>query len=48
MEYQKTGKLRRQTAARIEVPPRQVRVLESHHAAGFEMDLGTWSFHKIC
>lgn len=48
MEYQKTGKLRRQTAARIKVPAGQVRALESHHAAGFEMDLGIWSFHKIC
>jgi|TARA_B100000497_G_scaffold127840_1_gene171309 AraC-like DNA-binding protein/mannose-6-phosphate isomerase-like protein (cupin superfamily) len=48
MEHKKTGKLRRQTAARIEVPAGQVRVLESHHAAGFEMKLGTWPFHKIC
>lgn len=48
MGCEKTGELRRQTAARIDVPAGQVRVLESHHAAGFEMDLGTWSFHKIC
>ncbi len=39
---------RRRSPAEIEVPPGEVRVLESHHAAGFEMEEGRWPFHKIC
>lgn len=48
MRNRKVGKLRRQAPAEVVVPIRQVRVLESHHAPGFEMELGSWSFHKIC
>lgn len=43
-----SGIIRRQEPAQIEVPAGQVRVLESHHATDFRMDLGQWSFHKIC
>lgn len=39
---------RRRSPAQIEVPDGQVRILESHHAEGFEMPLGTWPFHKVC
>ena len=48
MENREAKKLVRQTPAPIEVPMGQVRVLESHHAAGFEMELDHWAFHKIC
>ena len=48
MKNQEAEKLVRQTPAPIEVPKGQVRVLESHHAAGFEMELDHWAFHKIC
>ena len=39
--------LRRRRPASIEVPEGQVRVLESHHAPEFSMELGVWPFHKI-
>lgn len=42
------GQLRRQEPARIDLPDGQVRVLESHHAVDFEMEIGAWPFHKIC
>jgi len=48
MGQMKAGQLRRREAAKIEVPPGQVRVLESHHAADFIMPMGDWPFHKIC
>lgn len=40
--------VRRQEPAQVDVPSGQVRVLESHHAADFEMALGEWPFYKIC
>jgi AraC-like DNA-binding protein/mannose-6-phosphate isomerase-like protein (cupin superfamily) len=40
--------LRRREPASIDVPEGQVRILESHHAVDFEMELGAWPFHKIC
>ncbi len=48
MQDRKEGLLRRTGPARIDVPEGQVRVLESHHAVDFEMELSTWPFHKIC
>ena len=44
----KRGELRRQAPAGVHVPEGAVRVLESHHAADFEMEFGSWPFHKIC
>jgi AraC-like DNA-binding protein len=32
----------------MDVPEGQVRILESHHAVDFEMEIGAWGFHKIC
>ncbi|HKJ91247.1 MAG TPA: hypothetical protein VJ960_08965, partial [Oceanipulchritudo sp.] len=43
-----TGGLRRRDPATIDLPEGKVRVLESHHAADFEMETGAWPFHKIC
>lgn len=40
--------LRRSQAAEVAVPDGQVRILESHHAQGFEMASDRWPFHKIC
>jgi AraC-like DNA-binding protein len=34
--------------AEIDLPEDAVRVLESHHAADFEMERGVWPFYKIC
>ncbi len=48
MKNREAGKLGRQTPASIDVPLGEARVLESHHAAGFEMELDHWAFHKIC
>lgn len=48
MSCDDTITLRRKTIADINVLDGQVRMLESHHAAGFKMKLGKWSFHKIC
>jgi AraC-like DNA-binding protein/mannose-6-phosphate isomerase-like protein (cupin superfamily) len=39
---------RRRTPAPVEVPEGAVRVLESHHARDFQMEMGEWPFHKIC
>ena len=39
---------RRISPAEVDVPPGELRVIESHHAAGFEMGMGVWPFHKIC
>ncbi len=39
---------RRKEPANVQLPEGQVRVIESHHAADFEMDFGQWPFHKIC
>lgn len=39
---------RRRHPAEIEVPEGRIRILESHHAMDFEMEMGVWSFHKIC
>lgn len=40
--------VRRHTPAPVEVPEGSVRVLESHHARDFKMEVGQWPFHKIC
>ena len=40
--------LRRKVPARIAVPEGEVRVLESHHAGDFRMDVSEWPFHKVC
>jgi len=48
MRIHERENLRRTEPARIDVPEGQVRVLESHHAKGFEMALSAWPFHKIC
>lgn len=40
--------LRRKTPAGVQLPDGGVRVLESHHAADFEMPIGSWPFHKVC
>lgn len=40
--------LRRKVPARIDVPEGEVRVLESHHAVDFRMEVSEWPFHKIC
>lgn len=42
------GGLRRRRPASVDLPEGKVRVLESHHAVDFEMELGDWPFHKIC
>lgn len=39
---------RRRKAARIRVPSGEVRVLESHHAIDFQMQIEAWPFHKLC
>ncbi len=45
----KTGEaLRRVRPAAVTVPEGGVRVVESHHAPGFEMEMAPWPFHKIC
>lgn len=48
MSNSERAKLRRHTPVSIDVPTGQVRVLESHHAVGFEMEQDRWQFHKIC
>lgn len=48
MSEKHRGGLRRQAPARIDLPEGKVRVLESHHAADFEMKIGAWPFHKVC
>jgi AraC-like DNA-binding protein len=48
MRENNSGGIRRQEPARVDLPEGKVRVLESHHAADFEMDTGAWPFHKVC
>ncbi|MFM8717206.1 MAG: helix-turn-helix domain-containing protein [Spartobacteria bacterium] len=48
MTRPRTPAARRLSPAEIDVPAGEVRVIESHHAAGFEMGMGVWPFHKIC
>jgi AraC-like DNA-binding protein len=48
MKEIKASELRREVPAGIDLPEGKVRVLESHHAANFEMERGVWPFHKIC
>lgn len=48
MSMRDVSAIRRKTPAEIGVPEGGVRVLESHHLPQFEMDFGTWPFHKIC
>lgn len=43
-----TPHIRRRTPAQIVVPPGEVRLLESHHALDFRMEMGVWPFHKVC
>jgi AraC family L-rhamnose operon regulatory protein RhaS len=43
-----SGKRRRVEPARVAVPERGVRIIESHHAPDFEMEMGRWPFRKIC
>jgi AraC family L-rhamnose operon regulatory protein RhaS len=38
----------RRIPASVELPPGEVRVLESHHAKDFRMEMGIWAFHKVC
>lgn len=42
------GENRRHVPALVNLPEGAVRVLESHHAANFEMERGVWPFHKVC
>lgn len=39
---------RRRAPTMVDLPEGAVRVLESHHAANFEMERGVWPFHKLC
>jgi hypothetical protein len=48
MPHSDTGNLRRKLPARVDVPEGEIRMVESHHAADFVMEMGTWPFHKIC
>lgn len=48
MKSQHLPVARRVSPAEVDVPSGEVRVIESHHAAGFEMSMGVWPFHKIC
>lgn len=48
MGKERTGELRRQQPAWVELPDGEARVLESHHATDFAMEFGAWPFHKIC
>ena len=48
MKIQRPPVARRVSPAEVDVPPGEVRVIESHHATGFEMSMGEWPFHKIC
>ena len=48
MPNQHRGGLRRRDPATVDLPEGKVRVIESHHAEDFEMESGTWPFHKIC
>jgi len=40
--------IRRQAPVGMEVPEGQIRILESHHAEDFVMEIGAWAFHKVC
>jgi AraC family L-rhamnose operon regulatory protein RhaS len=48
MDIKSRQSLLRKEPASVEVPEGEVRVLESHHAADFEMPLNEWPFHKVC
>ena len=48
MKIQIPSAARRVSPAEVDVPAGEVRVIESHHAAGFRMGMGQWPFHKIC
>ncbi len=48
MAKKHSGRLRRRDPATVDLPEGRVRVLESHHATDFEMEIGAWPFHKIC
>ena len=39
---------RRITPAEVRLDPGEVRVIESHHGAGFSMQMDSWPFHKFC
>jgi AraC-like DNA-binding protein/mannose-6-phosphate isomerase-like protein (cupin superfamily) len=48
MDMKARQSLLRREPASVDVPEGEVRVLESHHAADFEMPLSEWPFHKVC
>lgn len=48
MKAERRGEDRRTRPAEVELGEREIQILESHHASGFEMQVARWPFHKVC